>query len=446
MMPEQTVSELDLEERSKESGSNRASCDSRPHILFLNRSFTPDPTSTAQLLAELATGLTEDFQVTVIAGHPVRSSTSAGLRFREIMQAFRPNPEVLQGVHVYRCGLRTFCKSSFWGRVASYLLYFAASWRAVRNAKKADLIVAWTDPPIIGLVGLTYRRLGKSRFAMVVQDVFPEVALLMDGFRRGLTYRTLDFLSKRILRGADRVIAIGETMRQRLIDLKGLSPAKVVVIHNWEDTRHRYPTPRENPFALQEGLSADFVVMHAGNLGLSQELDSIVEAARCLREIPEIRFVFVGDGVRRAELIRRVEELKLANVKFIPHIPKHLLNEPYGAADVFIVSLKRGLAGFIVPSKLYGILAAGRPYVAAVEEECEVTAITRQYGCGLLAEPGNPKDISEKILALYRDRDMAARMGANARLAAMQFDRTKQVRAYSELFLTMIGSAMSGTA
>src|SRR5207249_701504 len=122
------------------------------------------------------------------------------------------------------------------------------------------------------------------------------------------------------------------------------------------------------------------------------------------------------------------------NVQFLPYQLKEGLRDSFASADVFLVSLKRGLAGYIVPSKLYGILAAGRPYVAAVEETCEVAAITKKYGCGLLAEPGNSQDLAEKILALYHDRALTRRLGSNARQAALEFDRPLQVRAYYTLF------------
>ncbi len=412
--------------------------ESRPHVLFLNRSYAPDPTSTGQLLAELAGGLAADFRVSVIAGHPVNGAAGGSVRLPDVWRAFEVESEVVDGVEVYRCGLRTFPKASLGGRIASYLLYFLAACAVLVRIPKADLIVAWTDPPIIGLIGLACRLFRRQRFAVIVQDVFPEVALLMDGFRPGLSYRVLDFLSRRTLQGADCVVAIGETMRERLIERKGVPRSKVAVIHNWEDTSRRHPVAHGNQFAAEHDLLDQFVLMHAGNLGLSQELDSLVEAAHLLRSVPNLTFVFLGDGVRRSELMRRAEALGLRNVRFLPHIPKERLNEPYGAADVFLVSLKRGLAGFIVPSKLYGILAAGRAYVAAVEDECEVSNVTRRFECGLVAAPGNPRDIAEKILVLYRDRNLCSRFGANARLAAYEFDLAKQLRAYRRLFLRLI--------
>jgi len=174
--------------------------------------------------------------------------------------------------------------------------------------------------------------------------------------------------------------------------------------------------------------------MHSGNIGLSQSLETVVQAATRLQQEPSIQVVFVGSGVKKPALEEQVRQLGLTNVRFLPYVPKEQLYESFASADVFIVSLKKGLAGYIVPSKLYGILAAGRPYVAAVESDCEVTAITKQYDCGVLAAPQDPADLAEKILLLYRNRELAKRFGTNARLASLQFDRPRQVRKYYDLF------------
>jgi len=151
----------------------------------------------------------------------------------------------------------------------------------------------------------------------------------------------------------------------------------------------------------------------------------------------------VGDGARRETLEARARSEGLSNVRFLPSQPKAGLGESFASADVFVVSLKRGLAGYIVPSKLYGILAAGRPYVAATEDNCEVTAITERYGCGLLARPGDADDLARKILALHQDRALVERLGANARQAALAFERRAQVRAYHAL-LDAVASGAAG--
>jgi len=179
--------------------------------------------------------------------------------------------------------------------------------------------------------------------------------------------------------------------------------------------------------------------MHSGNIGLSQGLEAVVQAAARLREFPEIQIVFIGDGVGKPVLEERVRAHRLQNISFLPYQPKEKLVESFATADVFVVSLKRGLAGYIVPSKLYGILAAGRPYVAAVESDCEVAAITRRYDCGSVTEPGDSEGLAKKILSLYHDRALADRLGKNGRKAALQFDRPVGVRAYYELFCELTG-------
>jgi glycosyltransferase involved in cell wall biosynthesis len=148
-------------------------------------------------------------------------------------------------------------------------------------------------------------------------------------------------------------------------------------------------------------------------------------------------FVFQGDGVKKADLEGQVRTLGLDNVRFLPFAAKAALGESFAAADVFVVSLQRGLAGYIVPSKLYGILAAGRPYVAAVEERCEVAVLTESHRCGLVAEPGDPDELADRIMTFYRDRELTRTAGENARRAALSFDRKNQVARYFETFRTL---------
>src|SRR5262249_1161136 len=153
---------------------------------------------------------------------------------------------------------------------------------------------------------------------------------------------------------------------------------------DWADCNEIVPGSKDNPFSRAHGLTDKFVVMHSGNMGLSQSLETVIEAAAYLQHVPDIELVFVGEGVKKPALQERAKALGLNHVRFLPYQPKELLTESFATADVFIVSLLPGLAGFIVPSKLYSILAAGRPYVAAVEAECEVVEITRKHDCGLL--------------------------------------------------------------
>ncbi len=235
-------------------------------------------------------------------------------------------------------------------------------------------------------------------------------------------------------------------MRLRLIENKGALPERTMIIPSWADTTAIQPGPKRNAFAETHGLTDDFVVMHSGNIGLSQGLEHIVEAAALLSDVPRLKIVFQGEGVTKLSLQEQARALGLGNLLFLPYAPKDRLGESFAAADAFVVSLQQGMAGYIVPSKLYGILASGRPYVAAVEPTCEVASITARYQCGLVAVPENARSLADRILELYRDRDLAARLGTNARVAAMEFDRAVQVRRYYELLQSLVKPAPKAVA
>lgn len=344
---------------------------------------------------------------------------------------------------IYRAAGTTFGKGRFVGRFANYLSYFASSIIAGLRVPPQDVVVALTDPPIVGLAGLAAARWSGAKFVFLCQDIFPEAANLLEDFRSPLVNRILHQVNRFLVWKANRIVALGETMRKRLVEGKGADADKVFVVHNWADCERIVPGPKENPFSIQNGLNRSFVVMHSGNMGLSQNLEILIEAAAHLRSKPDIVVAIVGDGVKRPALENMVRSMGLDNVRFFPYQPKARLTDSFGTADVFIVSLKEGLAGVIVPSKLYGILAAGRPYVAAVEDESEVAAITRRYDCGLLVAPGDPKSLAAKILELHGKPELARSLGENARRAGVRFDRRSQVALYDEIFRSVVRSERS---
>lgn len=408
------------------------------HVAFFNRSFYPDTAATGQLLTELAEGLVAEHgcRVSVVAGLaliPANGHGGSGVLGAVVTR------ECHRGVGILRARGTRLPKQRFIGRATNYVTYFLSAAYAGLRLQRPDVVVALTDPPIIGLAAyVTARRFG-ARFVMSYRDIFPEVARLLEDFQSEAVNRMLQGVNRFLVRVADRNVALGDTMRRRLVEGKGADPAKTIVIPDWVDCEAIVPRPKPRDFLAEHGLEGKFVVMHSGNIGLSQGLEHVVEAAAHLVRHPDIRLVFVGEGVKKPALQERVRALGLANVRFLPYQPKERLVESFAAADVFIVSLKRGLSGYIVPSKLYGILAAGRPYVAAVEEDCEVATITRRFECGLVAEPEESKAIAEMILKLYYDRALADRYGANARMAGLAFDRRQHVAAYSRLFRELTG-------
>ncbi len=410
------------------------------HVAFFNRSFHPDTSATGQLLTELCESLVRDHgcRVSVVAGVPLLPVADGQTARRS---GWLVNRERHGGIEILRARGTRFSKRRFIGRAANYVTYFLSACYAGLRLDRPDVVVALTDPPIIGLAAHLAARRFRVPFVMAYKDIFPEVARLLEDFQSHAVEEMLQTVNRFLARRADRVATLGETMRRRVVEGKGADPARTVVIADWVDCHAVVPADRNNAFARASDLTGKFVVMHSGNIGLSQGLETLVEAAALLRHHRDIEIVFVGEGVKKAALVEQARALRLANVRFLPFAPKERLSESFGAADAFVISLKPGLAGYIVPSKLYGILAAGRPYVAAVEEESEVTTITRRYECGLLAEPGKPRDLADKILALYHDRSLAQRLGDSARRAALHFDRRRQVRAYHDLFVEVVREA-----
>ena len=393
------------------------------HVCFFNRSYWPDLSATGQLLTELAEDLVRvhGWDVTVVAGYPLRSGAAL------------PSTEWRNGVHIVRASGSTLDPGRFVGRATNYISYFALAVVRGLGTRKPDVVVALTDPPIIGIGALASATKARVPFVFLCEDIFPEVATLLEDFHSNLVNAALTQVNRFLVRKATRIVALGDTMKRRLVEGKGADPAKITIIHNWADCRAVAPGPRDNAFARQHGLVDRFVVLHAGNIGLSQDLEIVLHAAEQLRERPDVVFVFVGDGAKKKNLQAIAERRDLRNVKFLPYQPRETMDQSYATADVSLVSLKRGLAGVIVPSKIYNVLASGRPCVAAVEQDCEVADIIRQHGCGYVINPGNASALTARVLDLAADRERAAAMGARARCAALSFDRPRQAASYHAL-------------
>jgi glycosyltransferase involved in cell wall biosynthesis len=407
------------------------------HVLVFNRSFYPDISATGQLLTDLCEDLVREHncRVTVITGPALRPSIEAAPG--DGQAAMR---EAYRGIDIHRVRGTRFDKARFSGRALNYVSYFLGACGAGLRVARPDVVVALTDPPIIGLAASLAARRASAPLVMVFQDLFPEVTALLPDFRSGTVDWTLQTISRFLCRRATRIVALGETMRHRLIENKGAEPDKIDIIENWADTESLRPGSKRNAFSVTHDLADKFVVMHSGNLGLSQNLEILVDAAAALRDLPDLVVVFQGEGVKKIELQQRAAAAGLSNVRFLPYVEREGLADSFAAADVFVISLQRGLAGYIVPSKLYGILAAGRPYVAAVESDCEVTALTSRTQCGVLAEPGDAADLARAIRALHGDRARLESLGQRAREAALSFDRRLQVDKYAHVLRLAVRS------
>lgn len=405
-------------------------------IVFLNRSFYPDISATGQLLTELCEDLVNRFgcSVTVITGRTIATKDYSAKSFRGKIII----REIYKGIEVIRVKNTIFPPAFFIGRVFNYITYFLISIIATFRIKRPDLIVTFTDPPIVGLIGLGLGFRFNVPFIISVQDLFPEAAKGLRGsYNRAIIF-LLDHLNRLCMNKADHLIVLGRAMQERLIKVKSVNKNKISIIPNWADCSKIAPLPKNNNFSLSSDLANYFIVMYAGNIGVSSGLEFMINTAHLLKGYKDVLFVFAGEGIVKKKLIEVANQLGLENVKFFPfqspYGSKEKLSELLSSADIFVIPFRKGLTGYSVPSKTYPIMASGRPFIACVEKESELTEIIQQFNCGLLANPGDPLDLAEKILILYKNQELKIKMGENARKAAMFFDQNLEVKAYYELF------------
>ena len=343
-------------------------------------------------------------------------------------------------VRVARVWSTTFNRANMVGRLANYGTYLLSSIAGAFAVPNPDVVVALTDPPPIGLIGAWAAKLLGVPFVLVTKDIFPDVAVQLGVLRNRTVIAGLRAVKSTLFKNADRVVSIGQRMDKRLEQL-GVPPEKIVRIYDWCDGTLVRPLDAPSALRAEHEWSEKFVVMHSGNVGLSQGLDSVLDAAALLRDERDVIFVLVGDGALKLSLQSRVERERLTNVVFLPYQDKTDLSTSLGAADVHIVSLRRGLGGYIVPSKVYGILAAGRPFIAAVEEDSEPRIIADEYGCGVAVSPDNPRELADAIVSMRDHADLDA-MGKRAREALeTQFDRPIATTAYQQLLESLVGTS-----
>jgi glycosyltransferase involved in cell wall biosynthesis len=268
--------------------------------------------------------------------------------------------------------------------------------------------------------------------------VFPEIAVKLGRLRNPAVIGLLRVLIASYLRSAERIVVIGETMKARIV-AKGVPPERVRVISNWGDAQAITPRPRENRWARKHDLVGKFVVMHFGNVGHAQDLDTLIRATTLLRDLDDLVVPIIGVGARLRELRDLAETLEADHVRFLPWQSYERRAEPISAAHVHVVGLARGLAGYVVPSRMWGVLAAGRPVIAAADEESETAKVVREIGCGVVVPPGNPLRLARAIRAFHDGEHDLEAMGGNARAyAERENDRSIALSRYRALLSDLV--------
>ncbi len=396
-------------------------------VLLLNQYFPPDTAATAKMAAMVAQALARRASVVVVAGRP---SYDPAERHRPYLWRRDRQGDVV----VERVGSTAFTRHRMPGRVCNYLSYLAlAVPRAL--AADADVVLAMTDPPVGGIVGAFVAAVRRRRFVYNIRDLYPEMAVASGLLRSRTVVAAWEWLHRWALRRADRVVVLGEDMRERIV-AKGVPAERVVVVRDGAPIPP--PPPAADHRVVQEVRGGfPFVVLHAGSLGFYGAWDTLVRAASLL-DGEGAGFVFVGTGAA-ASRVRALAASANGRVRFLPFRPASDVPSVLAAGDVHVVTVRPGLEGMVVPSKLYGILAAGRPVLAVAPEGSDAARIVRRYGCGFVADPDCPNAVAQAVREAMASPGTLGAMRARARAAARDFEQQTELNRFVRIVEAVCG-------
>lgn len=380
----------------------------RKNLLIYAHYYYPDVASTGQILTELAEGLNDTFHTTVICTVPSYTG--------KISQYYRKHKyyyENINGVDVLRIRVPEFRKSFALSRIFNILSYFFSAVFATFRVEHQDYIFTISQPPILGgMLGVIGKHIKKAKLIYNIQDFNPEQVMAVDFTHNKLVLSIMMLLDKYSCQQANKVIIVGRDMIETL-QKRFQKMVPYAYINNWINEKEIYPLPEDNArvlkFKRKYGLENKFVIMYSGNIGLYYDLFNILKTIEKLKETEDVIFAFIGEGSVLEELRTYKEAQHLSNVVFIPYQPKSELIYSLNAGDVHFVVNAKGIKGVSVPSKLYGVMAVGKPVLGIMEEGAEARLIVEEAKCGMSVKPGDYsaiEDLIRKYIGLRDSREL----------------------------------------
>jgi glycosyltransferase involved in cell wall biosynthesis len=399
-------------------------------ILVVNQFFYPDVSAVAQQLTDLCEDLVAaGDQVTVISG---RGQYQPGAPPLAARQDYR-------GIHIQRVATPNLGKRNVFTRLADLLVFYAAAFWALVRAPRPDVIYVISTPPLVCLPALAVGWLRRIPVVYGIHDLYPDIAVALGVLREGWITRLIDAVSVRAMRRMRRLIVLGRFAKERLL-AKGIPSSQVVVLENWADSATTQPVVKDhNPFLRQRGLGDKFIVLYSGNMGVAHEFATVLEAARRLRDRPDIVFLFIGGGARRREIEAFKTLHALDNVRLEPYQERSNLSQSLSAGDVFLVTLLPGSEGLVLPCKVYAGMAVARPILFVGTEVNDTAEAITRAGCGWVIRPGDVDSLLSRILELQQKPELARAYGERGRQALRRWnDRGHATAGYRQVFAEAI--------
>ena len=387
-------------------------------VLLLNLYYPPDTSATAKMAQTVVAALADKHDVTVLCGRPSYDPTERrSWRLYQSEQSGR--------VRIIRAGSFDYARTQMKKRVVNYLSYVLL---AVPRALfvPCDVVLAMTDPPFEGIVGAFVALLKRKPYVYNIRDLYPDMALGGSIVKPGLLARVWETLHRWALRRATRVIVLGEDMRNRILS-KEVTPSAIAVVRDGAEIAANDASAPALDSDVIRAIRGNFrfVLLHAGNLGFYGAWDTLLSGAAALAA-DGVGLVFVGDGAQRQRL--EAAAANIPNIRFLPFFPAGKVASVLAAADAHLITVKRGLEGVVVPSKMYGILAAGKPIVAVAPRECDVVSLGEARGFSISSDPDDPAAFAQVVRQLSRNPAKLNEMAHSAHAAAPEYERSSELQ------------------
>ncbi len=407
-----------------------------PRVLILTHYFYPETAAVAQFTTEIAQDLARrGCDVTVVTSRAPYQRHAPSL----------PADDRLGPVRIRRALGTSFDKRRLWARMSNLATFVAGAAVELTLGFRGYDVLMVCNAPLLGMAGWLGWLVRRRPYVCIVEDIYPDLAVRFGVIgERSLVRRLWDVLNARVYADAAAVVTLGERMCATLCAnhaRAGRPPLTVRIIPSWADGDAIRPLPKtDNPFAREHGTHEKLTVLYSGNMGLAHDLETVIAAAECLRNDPRFLFLFIGDGGKRARLVQMAAEKRLPNVKFLPYQPLERLPWSLTCGDVSVVTMEAAAEGLLIPSKIYGALAAGQAILGLVGEATEVADIIARHGCGVRVAPG---DVTALVAALRRLADEPTELSTMQQRARTCFEthfrRELALDAYWRTLLSVTG-------
>ncbi|MFC0332922.1 glycosyltransferase family 4 protein [Paenibacillus sepulcri] len=408
------------------------------NIVFVINYFYPDYASTGQLLTELCLHIQHDFNITVIAAQP-------GYAGEKNEESKRITHDKLENISIIRIKLPKVDKQNKLSRLRFITTYFFYANILVLRQKNLDFIYTISQPPILGgLIGSLGKFFKRAKHIYNIQDFNPEQAEAVGFSKSKQLFKAARWMDTLNCKYADHIITVGQDMQETL--MRRFADQKVTentVINNWTNEQEIIPLSKKHPkvaeFIAENGWQDKFIVMYSGNLGLYYDLENVIKITKEFKDKKDLVFVFIGEGAVKKQMQQFVQENSLEQVYFLPYQPIENLKYSLNAADVHMVVNQKGIKGVSVPSKIYGVMAAGKSVLGVLESGSEAHRLIEKSGCGVVAEPQDYEETIRQLNVLYHlDRRELEATGARGRAYLEQhLRRDLSLEKYRKLLLSM---------